>query len=418
MNYFRKGVSYARAAYKGSLDPISLGMDLYEAQKAIRNRKTAKSYKAFVAANKKNPAVTRRVGGPTAARAPYRRKGMYKPKKATTIADPGGYQQHTVKSIKAPIGSRRKLMSTIVKANTHYVRYIFQGVKEFDNHGYYWMSNTVDGLGVRTLPLYMFDLTAAQNANASGNIIYSQPFVRAFMNNADGKIFFQPVNGLTNDGVTLSPNLQVETAPSAFAIAGAGYYPSVRDILSSINIKLNLWGASHKGTQFYVQIVSISENDLIPSHLTEASTSQQVTSERTAFYQGLLKHLTFNPITSSSTIHSRKLKIIRTWKVEVDPAESSENDPDPHVKTLKISMPIQRMVTYTQTAGALNTGADFAEQADYAINTGHQLTAQTDARRRLYLMIRASNYGTDVENSNVNTPSFDMVVRLQHKNLN
>lgn len=415
MNYFRKGVSYARAAYKGSLDPISLGMDLYEAQKAIRNRKTAKSYKAFVAANKKNPAVTRRVGGPTAARAPYRRKGMYKPKKATTIADPGGYQQHTTKTVKAPMGSRRKLMSTLLKANTHFVKYHFQGVKEFDNHGYYWMSNYVDGLGTRFLPLYMFDLTAGLNADQSGVMVYSQPFVRALMNNANGRIFFQPVNGLQYDGTTLSPNLQIETAPSN---SSSTYFPYVKDILSNIQIKLNLWGASHKGTHFYVQIVQVTENDLLPSHLIEASTSTQVTAERTAFYQGLLKHLTFNPITSSSTIHSRKLKIIRTWKVEIDPAESSENDSDPHVKTLKISIPINRLVNYVQTSGFVTTGADFAEQADYSINTGHQLSAQTDGRRRLYLMIRASNYGTDADNTNVNTPSFDMVVRLTHKNLN
>lgn len=330
----------------------------------------------------------------------------------------GHLQNHTEKSRISNLSryrTKNQVQNALVRSGLQYSVYKWNGVKDFDNNGFYALNNYTDPTGARLLPLYMFDLTSCRNTGTGGATITAAPLLQMYQN-AVGGIYFVNRAGLQPDGSTSSNYLQLETSSST---AIAGYHPHARDMLSWASIKMNLWGCKNRSTKFLLQLVQIKEDDLCPSTTTETNTSTAIIPERTAFYQSLIKPFVYNPIATTSAIHSKKLKVLKSETFIIDSISTTEQDQDPNVKCLKWFVRFNKICNYVESSNYLLNQANTCDEADFAQNSGEQFSTTVTPRQRVYLMIRSTNFGQDAADfDNANTPSFDLQVGLKHQNFN
>ena len=79
-----------------------------------------------------------------------------------------------------------------------------------------------------------------------------------------------------------------------------------------------------------------------------------------------------------------------------------------------VFLKLNKLMKYEETAAFQATDVLLNDSATYALQTGAQVTTQADPKSRIYLVIRATNYGVDAGDTNVQTPSFDLSVRIKH----
>lgn len=323
---------------------------------------------------------------------------------------------HTEKKRLSNLSKKRSTIGNalqLIKANTQYVMYKWNGVKSFDDNGYYWLSNKTVGTD-RALPCYLFDITSCRNSGPSGTIT-ALPFVQMY-SDATGAIFTKLVSGLAADGVTTSTALQLETSSSGNSV---GYHPHARDMLKWVSIKMNCWGTRSKSTKYLIQLVRFTEDNLVPTHDNETGISPGVNPERSAFFQSLLKPYVFNPVSTVSALQTKKMKVYKSEQFIIDSTSTTEVDSDPNVKVLRWFVNLNRICNYVERSDHLFTVGDFADQADFVAHTNNQqFSTQQDPRSRIYLMIRATNYALDAADDNNITPSFDLQIGMKHVNFN
>lgn len=345
--------------------------------------------------------------------APYRGRRTAAPRKAVsakTQSSQMGYKSATL-SLAKPM-SRSAMTSVLVKSSLESVIYRWNGVKAFTDNGNYWMQNRTI-TGVRFLPWYMMDLTAVNNIiGSTPTFTSSVPMIQLRQDAATGNMFFGSVSGFTNNGTTATTAFRPETAPQDTSLIT----PFGKSMIQSADIQANLWGATAKATKYMVQVVRILDEDLVPDHnLALAGTEVSLaTPKRNDFYQSMIKPYTFNPISKTGGIHARKFKVLKTQTITIEPNPTTDGDANPQVVVYKAFLKLNKLMKYQDTAQFIRTDADLNDQADYAENLGAQLTTQVAPKSRIYLVIRSTNYGADAGDTNVNTPSFDLSVRIKH----
>lgn len=351
--------------------------------------------------------------GPRTTRA---RIGAAKSAKPKTQGSQMGYKTATL-TLAKPM-SRAAMTSKLTQSMLESVIYRWNGVKAFSGNGNYWMQNRTI-TGIRYLPWYMLDLTAVNNMRTTGGPTLSYPLVQLRQTAATGNMFFGTVNGFQADGATATTSYNVEKAGSS---AGVGIGNDIetasfgKSMLSHASIQANLWGATAKATKYMVQVVQISDEDLVPDHnLAFAGTEvSAATPKRNDFYQNMIKSWTFNPISTTGGLQARKYKVLKTQTITIEPNPTTDGDADPQCVVYKAFLKLNKLMKYEETAAFLATDVDTNDQADYAVNSGVQVTSQANPKSRIYLVIRATNYGADAGDTNVNTPSFDLSVRITH----
>jgi len=359
----------------------------------------------------------RGAAGPRRARgrtAPPRMMVPAKPRKAAAPKTQGsqvGYKTSTL-TLAKPM-SRSAMTAKLTQSMLESVIYRWNGVKAFSGNGYYWMQNRVIVAGTRALPWYMMDLTAVNNYN--GTALVSYPFLQLRQDVATGGMYFAATPGVTPSGVGTTTNFQVEKAPGGPA-ATSDSSPFGKSMISHASIQANLWGATSKATKYMVQVVQITDEDLVPDHaLAFAGTELTLaTPKRNDFYQNMIKSWTFNPISTTGGVHSRKYKVLKTQTITIEPNPTTDGDADAQCVVYKAFLKLNKLMKYEESAVALATDGDTNDQADYALNTGAQVTAQANPKSRIYLVIRATNYGADAGDTSQFTPSFDLSVRIKH----
>lgn len=325
-----------------------------------------------------------------------------------------GYKSATL-SLAKPM-SRGAMTAALTKSMLEQVVLRWNGVKAFSGNGYYWMQNRVVVAGTRSLPWYMMDLTAVNNYNVNlGGAIVTQPLLQMKQTTASGAIFFDNVGGLDRDGAAVTYNYVPEKAPvNTGGVTDINIAPFGRSMLQSASISANLWGATAKATKYMVQIVQIKDDDLVPSHVSAAADQAKVTPKRNDFYQSMIKSWTFNPISTTGGLQARKYKVLKTQTITIEPSPTTDGDQDPQCVVYKAFLKLNKICKYEETSAFLTSDVDTNDQADFAVNTGTQITTQVNPTSRIYLVIRATNYGADAGDTNVNTPSFDLSVRIRH----
>lgn len=346
---------------------------------------------------------------PSASRSP---KAMYSkgPAKGTWT-----YQkdQRGKSSSQAKLGRKMTTAQTALKltrSQLETVIYRWNGVKAFKDYGNYWLTNRVVTAGRRDLPLYMFDLTSLySNGGSSAN-----PFVQLTQVVASGAMSFDTRSGLLPGGSSAGSTLtwEVEKSPNAAALN-----PSYsKAMIKSANIKMNCWGAKSKATEYIIQLVQFTDDELVPSHEGFAAVpATAITTKRTDFYQSLIKKLTFNPISSTGGTFNKRMKVLKSQSFIIQPNSTDDGDADPQVRTVSMYVAMNRVMNYTESATNLTTDVITNDDSDYAVQGSPSFKPQARPKARVYLMIRASNYGIDTSETNIDTPSFDLSIRCTHQ---
>jgi len=345
------------------------------------------------------------------------------PRKAAVPKTQGsqlGYKSSTL-SLAKPM-SKGAMTAALTKSMLESVVLRWNGVKAFAGNGFYWMQNRTVVAGTRRLPWYMMDLTTVNNMVGTPPVLLrGQPMLQMLQESATGNIYFDTIQGVQPDGVTAIPSFFPEKAPTraqAAIIAGSTdvtIAPFGKSMIQSASISANLWGAKAKATKYMVQIVRITDEELVPNHLTPAADLAQATAKRNDFYQNMIKSWTFNPIATTGGLQTRKYKVLKTQTITIEPNPSTDGDQDPQCVVYKAFLKLNKICKYEDTASFLTTDVNTNDEADYSVNTGAQLTAYQNPTSRIYLVIRATNYGDDgASDTNVNTPSFDLSVRIRH----
>ena len=252
--------------------------------------------------------------------------------RANASTQTGGYLQWEEQRANVKIGRNSTLLSQLalkMKQAETKVLYKFQGVKAFDDNGYYWLQNIENGYGRRYLPFYALDLTSCVNVQSGSNIVQSTPLCTAYMETSTGNINFDQQSGVlpfVNSGSNLSPYWTMEqssgsgvnTVLSSSITTDTIQLPHSKDILKWASINFNLWGAKAKSTKYVAQIVQFKDDALLPYHGTAVS------SRRTSFYQSMLKQYVFNPISTSGVSEFKKyIKVIKSETFNIGPTRSS-----------------------------------------------------------------------------------------------
>lgn len=295
------------------------------------------------------------------------------------------------------------------------------------------MQNRVEVAGFRSLPFYMFDLTACNNM-CQGLATECAPLLQLGANTLTGAMSFRTMPGLAPDGVTATNSFVVERAPSppgAITTISVNIAPMTKSMLSWASIQMNLWGCTTKAVKFAVQLVRISDRDLIPYHpdgfyvnapqtfaqelvASGASADDKKREKRNDFYQNLTKTWVYNPISTTGGIQHKSYKVLKTQEFTIEPNLTIDGDSNANVKVFKMFATLNKMCNYEDFSESLNSDAQLVTNPTYVQNTGSQLSTQVKPTSRVYLVIRATNYGNDAGDTPAETPSFDLSVRVKH----
>lgn len=325
----------------------------------------------------------------------------------------GKWTQTTVQqsktTTKARLGRKTTAAQTAMKLTRSQLETVllrWNGIKSFDTNGFYWMYNRTQPSGYRALPCYLFDLTSLQQ-NPSGTYC-EYPFVN--LQQTGTNMLFTPFPHKKADGVTDTTRWELEKSPTTTPVM------SSKSMLKSLSIKLNCWGAKTKAAAYTIQLVKFLDDEICPDHTGGAASSIALaTPKRNDFWQNLMKPLVFSPIAQTGGAYKGRMKVLKSETFTLQPNSADDGDTDPNVRTVSMYVAMNRILSYQESATVLTTEADTEDQADFAVNTTAQFKPQTRPKSRVYLMIRCSNYKQDAAESNVDTPSFDLMVRANHQ---
>jgi len=310
--------------------------------------------------------------------------------------------------------SRAAMTSKLTASQLETVIYRWNGVKSFDTNGNYWLNNRVVTAGRRDLPMYMFDLTSVYANPSTGTAVFSQPLLQLTQATATGDMAFDVRLNRDALGAATSTAWNVEKTPGQNS-TGDISEPLAKGFLKSLSIKMNCWGAKTKAASYSIQLVKFLDDELVPSHEGFAVDILQQTKKRTDFYQNLIKTLTFNPIAQTGGAFKGRMKVLKSESFIIQPNSLDDGDTDPNVRTLSMNVAMNRIISYLETSTTLPTDARTNDDASFAVLTEASYKAQTRPKARVYLMIRCSNYKLDTADSNVDTPSFDLMIRSNHQ---
>lgn len=338
------------------------------------------------------------------------------PKSANGYRYPGGtgdYNQMMINKIVGGYKPRTTLMRLAkeVRQRSETVVYRFQGLKSFDDNGYYFANVGLNaGITATDLPMYIYDLTSITNVGTGGALVEAQPLRRASWNISTSNIDWTAMSGVMADGTTTSTRMQVEKRPWNSTLS----YPHEKSRLLWSDVKLNLWGTQSKPTEWTIQIVKLYDENLDPWN------TPTNTVEHSTFWQSQIKNYVYNPIaTTSQSIVRRGMKVLKTYTKVIQPTANYENDPDPHVVTLKMFNKWYRDISY-KNAGQLLSGdiANTILAPDYvSATTSAQCKEYTDTGSKIFILLRAKVFSRQDSPTinNITSPSFDIVARTCHE---
>lgn len=257
----------------------------------------------------------------------------------------------------------------------------------FNDYGQVFMKNWLKTDGQIEYPLMLMELNSCNNL-ILGTVTNHSP-VRTLYQTADAavdakRMFWYAQPGLLSDGtVDSTGSWQLENSPGTSNASLT--FPHEGAIHKWSSIDLELWGCRNKPTKYHIALVQFAE-DVLPDWGQRSDQSAE-------FWQSLVKHYTYSPMAKiDDGWNKKKMKILKQYVYNIDPTASFENDPDPHVKTLKIYYKFNRKCNFSwQFNGPeVQTVADMADE-DWKREHG-QNQCQVHPNARVYLMIRASNF--------------------------
>lgn len=313
----------------------------------------------------------------------------------------GGYAQWTRRYAQGKFGrlTPKKIDSLSLEKNI----YTHRRIGPFNDYGQLFLTNRVTAGGALELPLVLFELNSCNN-HVNGVTTYHSP-VRT-LRQVGLNMEFLAQTGQTPDGTLSSSFWQLEN--SAHPNLSGQSQVGETAIHKWSSLDLELWGTRNKPTRYTIELVQFSE-DVLPAFDTT------IDGNKSEFWQAMVKHYTYSPMAQIDDGYGRKkYKVLKRYSVSIDPTASYENDPDPHVKTMKLFYRFNRKCRFNwqfntpdvQSIANMNE-PDWRQEAN-------QNMTQVHPNARIYVMIRASNFtrltSTDTVDNSTN-PSISWRLR-------
>lgn len=337
--------------------------------------------------------------------------------KPRVINDGAGSAQF--KSYKFKSGKRkpkRTQQSQLISAITVRNRLRFSGINELSQgQGYFPLSHQFIDANIDHLPVFVMNLSSVRQAS---NV--AQPLWRLWHNKTTSNMGWTVWNGLERSG-GLTPDWQIEDNASTQTTA-----PGRKALLDWVRIRLNVWGKKTAPSRISIQLVKFSDEELCPETMTvlresgSTTTADVVDPEANQFWSSIVKPLINNPCSSIIRTSRMKMRVIKDFKINIDPTLSNDNDPDPSCKFLDIFHRVGRLIDYSSAPSVVQSAANLNAATTYTdITTGYRAYPQR-IQQSLYLVIRSMQQdyvGSGGTMDNTQTATFDMNVQTSYKSV-
>jgi len=220
------------------------------------------------------------------------------------------------------------------------------------------------------------------------------------------------VNGANNLGGLVQPKWAVETTTSNAQTSAQVNIPKI--LLKSVEIKMNLYGARKRDTQFLIDLVRIKDDEC---DFNSASLSNQ---EFKNMIDGLTKPLVWSNINvneSNKQVPGKKLQFLRSWKYTVPAASTDDiNSTVGNIKEVSLNLTLNKFINYQRFDEQLLTGHAQADGDDYVANTASIIYEQPNETSRMYLMVRAfaPERSTAGDIQALIDPSIDIIMKRRY----
>lgn len=392
---------------------------------SLRSRRPSKKAK-FVRRSRKRS----RVPSTTSRRVKRRitKKGT---KKRARPTDNGTSGDRTVVSRK--YGKRASVVSRtskIAAATSTSIIYRLQGVLQYNaTQGFYSMQRTPTGTpgtdnSAELMPLYLVELTnrAFTGASIPADAVESifqlrKNYLTSGGNNTDFPYYdFVPKTTQNGAGASITGSYSVEKAFQDPALNSNRYH-----FLEWVDIRLDCISPTSIPCKWTVQIVQFKEDFLDPYSPVDtapvAGTQEyRDITQRNQFWDNQTYKLIAHPFMSDAhgTNQAQLMKVLHSQSWIGQPKQSTDLFTSGDERMLRIFKYMNRLVDYGYTSDVRGPtpGGAGAETMGFAQDATTQLMAIPEAKKRIFLMIKAENFlisgGVTV------TPTFDLIVRKKH----
>jgi len=325
----------------------------------------------------------------------------------------GGYSQWTQRYQQSTFG--RLTTRKINKLSNDTLIFRHQNIGPFNDYGKRFMYNATNATTWFT-PLILFELNSVNN-HINGTQTFMNPVHQMTQAIATGHIAWDSIAGQSTDGTSLITNWIPEK--SSHISTAVSTSPMDQSIHKWSSLDLELWGQTTKPTMYTIYLCQFSE-DVLPETVFAANVGSYATitnQNAIEFWQSMIKRYTYSPLAKiDDGWGKKKIKIMKQYKINIDPTASYENDPDPHVKTMKLFYRFNRKCNFEwKYSNAQGQSVANMNDADWQQEDGEN-QCQVHPNARLFVMLRASNFvrtTTDAA-TNANSPSISWVMRSCH----
>lgn len=344
-------------------------------------------------------------------------------RRRVNITDQTSYQQWRKYIIRS--GRKKNAMIPILRSNLVRIDYGFKALTTFNSRGMMaMMMNRSDvssgGEYSWSMPIYTVALNAvvqgARSVNGEVGQVFNPSVFRGYVRTGDGSWssntqFGTLASGSVSDKLTYSSDHLEDVG----AMGPSGY-------LKWTDAKLNLWGAKFKQTVFYIDICRAIEPESNPYRFAPNTLLPPIVGQH---LDEIMRPLTVNPIATANNLAPSPWKVLKRIKVELDPTQSTEGDPDPHCKTIDLFNRWGRIVdfkdaTYSPSPIQQYNSSFVNPNVGVRDTTTSTVNMWPDDDKLLFLVIRCNCFSSTeaAEFNNAVNPSFDINFRSSWAKLN
>ena len=368
----RRGRPTNLTTYAKKAQPYGVALAAAAVQKAIDVYKKTPGLKAHF----KKAGIKSSVPNKVPRKLGNFKKYTADPTNAISTSAGGGMTTH---SMTVKMGSRKNLVSKLVRDSKQSSYFQFGAIQPFNNlavspingggfngGGAYALLNfnslnaAAIGAFTQYMPLHVYDITSVTNFSGSALVQSTPGHQLNFQGTCAAAgiypvttIGFTDMSGRQADGSTLSTSWQLQKSPEDAPIGNN--YPGAAAIHEWCSIKIFAYGSKNQSTRFKVMVAQLKEGYLDPIETPDTTSVYNELRSKINFYQGLVSASSKHPMATNSTDYRNNLKIIKEYNFIVDPATTIEERPAVgHSKLINMFIPMYRKSNYN----AISTGLD------------------------------------------------------------
>lgn len=271
------------------------------------------------------------------------------------------------------------------------------------------------------MPCHVWDITSINNI-VNGSIVQDTPGKELRFTISGGvpiNADWATLDGRASDTTSTGGCWQADSLSAS--ASGPVIQPNRRCMQDWTQAKILCYGAAKQPTEFVIEFIQIKEDYLHPPY-TQAEpvpgTYESLVSGALSFWQNYSKPFSANPISETSALKRKDIKVLKSIRFTLQSRESSDSYANVgHMKHLNIFFRMKRMCKYDW----LEWSTDLYQNnpTSFAANTGH-LSTRVHPKARIYMTIRATNTTQVTSPANASTdymPSYDLVLKKKYTTL-